>query len=90
MTDSPGRRPVDHLEPRKLAARAIDQFVGSRLSKRRTEVGIAVGVLAQALSVSPQLIESYECGEARMEPHHMIEIGYMLSIEPSFFFEGFE
>ncbi len=66
----------------------VDLHVGSRVRLRRRILGISQTKLGDALGLTFQQIQKYENGSNRISASRLFEISQILSVEPSFFFEG--
>jgi transcriptional regulator with XRE-family HTH domain len=65
----------------------IDIHVGKRIKLRRTLVGISQERLANALGLTFQQVQKYECGTNRVSASKLYEIAKALDIEVAFFFD---
>ena len=80
----------DALPP--VAARRkdpLDLHVGRRLRRRRMLVGMSQTQLGEAVGVSFQQVQKYECGVNRAVPRRLFEFGQTLGVPLSYFFEGY-
>lgn len=68
----------------------VDIHVGNRLRLRRTLLGMSQEKLGTALSLTFQQIQKYEKGANRIGSSRLYEIGRILGVPVSYFFEGFE
>ena len=65
----------------------VDIYVGSRLRKRRTALGISPPKLAAALGIAYQQLYKYEQAKNRIS---LYELSKVLDVPITFFFEGIE
>lgn len=70
------------------ATKRIEAHVGERIRLRRTEFGLTQEQLAQALDVSYQQVQKYETGANRVSAGRMLEIGRVLGVDVTYFYEG--
>ena len=68
----------------------IDVYVGKRMRMRRTLLGLSQDALGKSLGVTFQQIQKYERGSCRVGASRLWDIGRVLNIPVSFFYEGFE
>lgn len=68
----------------------VDTHVGNRLRLRRTLLGMSQEKLGTALGLTFQQIQKYEKGANRIGSSRLYEIGRILGVPVSYFFEGFE
>ncbi|MCB1536098.1 MAG: helix-turn-helix transcriptional regulator [Rhodoblastus sp.] len=66
----------------------IDTHVGNRIKLRRSFLRISQEKLGDHLGVSFQQIQKYEKGANRIGAGQLFQIGRLLNVEPSYFFEG--
>ena len=66
--------------------RAIDIFVGGRLTTRRVELGLEQSDLADDIRTSPEQIDAYERGIERVTSDHLVEFTKILGVKLVFFF----
>lgn len=78
--------------PRKPINRAtdIDRFVGHRIRERRIMMGLSQQQMADMIGVTYQQAHKYERGINRISAGRLFEIGQVLNVPVSFFFEGLE
>jgi transcriptional regulator with XRE-family HTH domain len=79
----PGRRSTS-----KGYFRFVDVHVGARLRRRRKQLGLSQMRLAQAMGVTYQLIQKYECGGARVCCSRLSSIATLLDVPVAWFFDG--
>jgi len=65
----------------------VDVHVGSRVRLRRTLLGMSQEKLGQTLGLSFQQIQKYERGTNRMGSSRLYQLGRILGVPVSFFFE---
>ncbi|MBN8968023.1 MAG: helix-turn-helix transcriptional regulator [Rhizobiales bacterium] len=66
----------------------IDKYVGSRVRMRRIMLGMSQEKLGEALGLTFQQIQKYEKGTNRIGASRVQQIGEVLQVPVSFFFEG--
>ena len=72
------------------AARMINNQIGERIRDRRKHFGMSLSELAEKLDLSYQQLRNYEIGGTRVSAGRLWQIANILSVEPSYFFEGVE
>lgn len=65
----------------------IDVHVGQRIRLRRNLVGMTQEQLASAVGVTFQQVQKYERGFNRVSASRLFDIGHVLSVPISFFFQ---
>jgi transcriptional regulator with XRE-family HTH domain len=68
----------------------IDRHVGERIRHRRAEMGLTQDDLGRVLEISYQQIQKYETGANRISAGRLFEVGRALSVNISYFFEGYD
>lgn len=68
----------------------IDRHIGSRIRMRRVIIGMSQEKLGEQLGITFQQIQKYEKGTNRVGSGRLHEIGRVLGVPASFFFEGQE
>lgn len=66
----------------------VDKHVGSRVRMRRIMLGMSQEKLGEALGLTFQQIQKYEKGTNRIGASRVQQIGDVLQVPVSFFFEG--
>lgn len=66
----------------------VDEFVGSRMRKRRVALGLSQEELGQAIGATCLEVRDYEIGVSRVGPHQLVHIASALEVELDFFFDG--
>lgn len=66
----------------------VDLHVGRRLKMRRKMLRMSQEALGLALGISFQQVQKYECGANRISASKLFQAAGVLSVSPSFFFEG--
>ncbi|HEY0220037.1 MAG TPA: helix-turn-helix transcriptional regulator [Afipia sp.] len=66
----------------------VDKHVGSRVRMRRIMLGMSQEKLGEALSLTFQQVQKYEKGTNRIGASRLQQIGDVLQVPVSFFFEG--
>lgn len=79
--DTPGERPGQK-------ANAADHHVGARIRERRVMMGLSQQQLAKMIGVTYQQAHKYERGLNRISAGRLFEIGQVLGVPVSWFFEG--
>ena len=73
--------------PRIAQPHAIDVHVGSRVRLRRTLLGMSQEKLGDALGLTFQQVQKYERGANRIGASRLYELGRVLDVPVSFFFD---
>lgn len=68
----------------------VDIHVGHRLKEIRTMRGLTQSNVADQLGISFQQLQKYETGANRISASRMYDLAKLLSVKPSFFFEGLD
>jgi transcriptional regulator with XRE-family HTH domain len=68
----------------------IDKYVGSRIRERRIMMGLTQQQLADMIDVTYQQAHKYEKGFNRVSAGRLFEIGQVLGVPVSFFYEGLD
>lgn len=68
----------------------VDVFVGRRIRYGRTALGLTQPQLAAKLKITYQQLHKYETGKNRVSSSRLFEIGQVLGVDVSFFFEGLD
>ena len=79
-TGAPAERPGQR-------ANAADRHVGSRIRERRVMMGLSQQQLAKMIGVTYQQAHKYERGLNRISAGRLFEIGQVLGVPVSWFFE---
>jgi transcriptional regulator with XRE-family HTH domain len=69
-------------------ANAADRHVGARIRERRVMMGLSQQQLAKLIGVTYQQAHKYERGLNRISAGRLFEIGQVLGVPVSWFFEG--
>jgi DNA-binding XRE family transcriptional regulator len=69
-------------------ASLIDLHVGRRVRLQRKACGLSQQGLAQALGVTFQQVQKYECGSNRISASKLFQIAQALNVRVEFFFAG--
>lgn len=95
-----GTAPDDHVRPRAgrpasedrggHTLQQIGDHIGSRIRRRRTELGLTQEQLGHALGVSYQQIQKYETAANRVSASRLYELARAFGVEIDYFFEGLE
>ena len=65
----------------------VDIHVGSRVRRRRSAVGMSQWESGETLGLSHQQIQKYESGATRIGSRRLFQLGQVLRVPVSFFFE---
>jgi transcriptional regulator with XRE-family HTH domain len=66
----------------------VDKYVGNRIRTRRMLIGMSQEKLGNLLGLTFQQVQKYEKGINRVSASRLLEIGDVLSVPMSFFFDG--
>jgi transcriptional regulator with XRE-family HTH domain len=81
--------PIEEPEDSSTArARLADRHVGARIRERRLMLGLSQQQLASMIGVTYQQAHKYERGLNRISAGRLFEIGVVLAVPVSWFFEG--
>ncbi len=69
---------------------SVDRHVGERIRRRRAEMGLTQEDLGRVLEISYQQIQKYETGANRISAGRLFEVGCALSVDVSYFFDGYD
>jgi transcriptional regulator with XRE-family HTH domain len=72
----------------KKSPNPIDKHVGSRVRMRRMMINMSQEKLGEKLGITFQQIQKYEKGTNRIGASRLQQIGNVLGVPVSFFFEG--
>lgn len=73
---------TDAIEP-------MDRHVGTRIWRRRRELGLSRRELGERIGVGLKQVNKYENGANRVSAGRLFDIGQVLRVKPSWFFEEF-
>ncbi|PCI37527.1 MAG: transcriptional regulator [Rhodospirillaceae bacterium] len=82
---STAKRSVQH--PMLGTPRPVDVHVGARLRQRRTLLGMSQEKLGEAVELTFQQIQKYERGANRIGASRLYQLGQVLDVSVSYFFE---
>jgi transcriptional regulator with XRE-family HTH domain len=68
----------------------VDIHVGNRVRQRRTLLGLSQEKLGEALGLSFQQVQKYERGTNRVSASRLYEMGRVLDVPVSYFFENID
>jgi transcriptional regulator with XRE-family HTH domain len=68
----------------------VDGYVGSRIRERRVMLGLSQQQMANLIGVTYQQAHKYERGINRISAGRLYEIGRVLRVPVSYFFEGLD
>ncbi len=80
--------PAKNTKKKEGRANSLDAHVGVRLRHRRTLMGMSQEKLADALGITFQQVQKYERGVNRIGASRLYDLGNILEVPISFFFEG--
>ena len=69
---------------------AVDLHVGARVRLRRTLMGMSQDTLGEAIGMSFQQVQKYECGANRISSSRLYDLSRVLDVPVSFFFDGMD
>lgn len=72
----------------KKSGNPVDAIVGKRIRARRVEVRMTQETLGKVLGVTFQQVQKYEFGTNRVSAGRLYEIGTVLKVPVSYFYEG--
>jgi transcriptional regulator with XRE-family HTH domain len=75
---------------RMMQARRVDEHVGERIRRRRSELGLTQEQLAESLGISYQQVQKYETGANRISAGRLYRIARRLESDIGFFFEDID
>src|ERR1700733_13754476 len=75
---------------KKPDGRGVDRHVGERIRHRRAEMGLTQEDMGRVLGISYQQIQKYETGTNRISAGRLFEVGRALTVDVSYFFDGFD
>jgi transcriptional regulator with XRE-family HTH domain len=87
-TETERRAPGGSAERPGQRANAADRHVGARIRERRVMMGLSQQQLAKMIGVTYQQAHKYERGLNRISAGRLFEIGQVLNVPVSWFFEG--
>ncbi len=73
----------------RKSPKPIDIHVGARVRLRRNLLGLTLETLAQAVGVTYQQLQKYEWGVNRIGASRLFNLGQVLDVPISFFFDDF-
>ena len=65
----------------------VDVYVGSRLKVRRSLMGLSQEKLAEAIGLTFQQVQKYECGMNRISAGRLYQLAEILGVPVAYFFE---
>jgi transcriptional regulator with XRE-family HTH domain len=68
----------------------VDRHIGARIRTRRTLIGMSQEKLGEALGLTFQQVQKYEKGTNRVGSGRLQDIGDILGVAVTYFFEGQE
>jgi transcriptional regulator with XRE-family HTH domain len=82
------RRPRGRGDSKTETFDPLDIYIGKRVRERRRELGISQRELADALGLSYQQLQKYECADDRISASRLFHISKILGVTLPFFFKG--
>lgn len=70
----------------KRSANWIDQYIGSRIKKRRNALGMTQKELAQSIGITFQQVQKYEKAHSRVSASILYRIALTLKTHPNWFY----
>lgn len=67
----------------------LDSYIGRRLREKRQKLSLTLTDLAEKLGVSHQQIQKYEQAQSRIAAITLYQLGEILGVDPSYFFQGY-
>ena len=80
--------PQDRFSDRLIEV--VTAALADRIRQRRLSLGLSVEVVARSLGIAAQQLEKYESGKNRLTGVRLYQLGKILAVPVSFFFEGIE
>jgi len=74
----------------KKAPNPVDRHVGGRVRMRRMLLGMSQDKLGESLGLTFQQVQKYEKGANRIGASRLYDIGQVLDVPISYFYEGIE
>ena len=78
------------MTPKRPEGPSVDRHVGERIRHRRAEMGLTQEDLGRILEISYQQVQKYETGANRISAGRLFEVGRALTVDVSFFFDGYD
>ncbi len=78
------------IAPKMKKPDPIDTYVGKRLKQRRNLIGLSQEKLSDQLGITFQQVQKYENGSNRVGASRLFQIGRVLGVPVSFFFEDYK
>lgn len=72
------------------SATSVDRHVGARLRVQRLDLAMSQSELGEKLGVSFQQVQKYEQGSNRVGASRLFQLGAVLGVPVSYFFEGLD
>lgn len=80
--------PYPESVPNQRSANSVDGHVGSRVRLRRLELGLSQYRLAEQIGIAFQQVQKYERGTNRIGASRLHQIGLVLEVPITYFFDG--
>ena len=77
--------PQDRFSDRLIEV--VTAALADRIRQRRLSLGLSVEVVARSLGIAAQQLEKYESGKNRLTGVRLYQLGKILAVPVSFFFE---
>ena len=71
-----------------MKTKTINEYIGLRLKRRRSELSISLRELASMSGIAFQQIQKYECGANRMTSSRLYDLSRALNVSVQYFFDG--
>jgi hypothetical protein len=81
--------PSGDRSPELTVLSSMDRYVGSRLRRRRREMGLPLWVLARSLRLSPDELKQMEAGQMRLGALKLRVVMQLLGVDVAYFFRGY-
>ena len=65
----------------------IDKHIGAQLARRRWELNMNIGSVAESLQVGPRTVVRWEAGAERTPPQALLHLTHLFGCQLSYFFE---
>ena len=90
MAKKPRKKGKMKYNAGEMGPRSVDVYVGRRVRDRSTLMVMSQEKLAEVVGLSFQQIQKYETGSNRVSASRLYEFSTILSVSPSWFFEGYK
>ncbi len=76
-------------EPQNVVRSALDRHIGSRMRKRRLELGITEHPFCQAMDIDAATLSAWEEGDMSIPPLQLLEAAQLLNCALGDLYDGF-